>query len=73
MNDELTKVREWAQGQLDAEHVPPWATRRYVHVVVLIDEMLASRSRAAPQRKENVVHLDFARRCRATRPANLRA
>jgi len=72
MNEELTKVREWAQGQLDAEHVPPWATRRYLHVVVLIDEMLASRART-PQRRGNVVQLDFARRCRATKPVNLRA
>jgi hypothetical protein len=61
MSVELIKVREWAQDQLDAEHEAPWATRRYLHVVVLIDRMLASRA-ATPPRAGNVVHLDFSQR-----------
>ncbi len=62
MNDELTKVREWAQDELDAGHEPPWATRRYLHVVALIDEMLAPRAAPTARREGNVVRLDFSRR-----------
>jgi hypothetical protein len=61
MNVELIKVREWAQDQLDAGHEPSWVTRRYLHVVVLIDKMLASRAPTPPQ-AGNVVHLDFSQR-----------
>jgi hypothetical protein len=61
MNVELIKVREWAQDQLDAEHEAPWATRRYLQVVVLIDRLLASRA-ATPPRAGNVVRLDFSQR-----------
>ncbi|HEV2703968.1 MAG TPA: hypothetical protein VGV09_20245 [Steroidobacteraceae bacterium] len=63
MNDELTRVREWAQDKLDAEHEPPWATRRYLHVVALIDQMLAPRT-PRTRRPDNVVQLDFTRRPR---------
>jgi hypothetical protein len=66
MNNELAKVREWMQEQLDAEHEPPWATRRYLQVVALIDEMLAAPPAPGARREGNVVHLDAAR-CRRTR------
>jgi hypothetical protein len=71
MNDELRKVREWAQDELDAEHEPPWAARRYLQVVVLIDGMLASCARPAPRRACNVVQLDFARRRENKAPLRL--
>jgi hypothetical protein len=62
MNDDLAKVRDWVQDELDAGHEPPWATGRYLRVVALIDEMLAPRTPATPRREGNVVHLDFSRR-----------
>jgi|HubBroStandDraft_5_1064220.scaffolds.fasta_scaffold649930_2 hypothetical protein len=71
MNDDLRKVREWAQDELDAEHEPPWATRRYLQVVVLIDEMLASRASANPRRAGNIVQLDFTRRRENKAPLRL--
>ncbi|HTC50988.1 MAG TPA: hypothetical protein VK700_03555 [Steroidobacteraceae bacterium] len=72
MNDELAKVREWVQEELDAEHAAPWETRRYLQVVVLIDELLASQAAPIPFREGNIVHVDFTR-CRATRlPQRLR-
>jgi hypothetical protein len=66
MDDELAKVREWAQDQLDAGEQPPWATHRYLQVVALIDQMLASRHPPPdPIPAGSVVYLDFARRRRA--------
>jgi hypothetical protein len=62
MDDALIRVREWAQDQLDAGHEPPWATRRYLHLVALIDATLASRGFATAPKADNVVHWDFTRR-----------
>jgi hypothetical protein len=71
MNDELAKIRELAQNRLDALQEPPWATRRYQHLVALLDEMLAAQAAAIPacrSRPDNVVHIASARR----RPAAMR-
>lgn len=62
MNDELARVREWVQEELDAEHEAPWETRRYLQVVVLIDELLAQPAARKPRRQDNVIPLDLARR-----------
>jgi len=80
MDDQLARIREWAQGKVDALQELPWATRRSQHVIALIDEMVASQT-AAVSREEsrqppgrlarclsrdgNVIHLDSARRLRA--------
>jgi hypothetical protein len=48
MNDELAKIRELAQDRIDALQEPPWATRRYQHLVALLDEMLAVQAAAIP-------------------------
>jgi hypothetical protein len=71
MDSELARIREWAQDNLDAQHHIPWDSRRYQHLVVLIDEMLASRTQScAGRRAGNIVDLDSARRPR--RPARVR-
>jgi len=56
MNPELAKVRDWAQAELDALRVPPWATGRYHHLIQAIDRMLAQSKRS------NVVQICTARR-----------
>jgi hypothetical protein len=75
MEDDLASIREWAQDRLDAQQHIPWDSRRYQHLVVLIDDMLASRTqpqcRPQPARPKlfacagraagNVVYLDSAR------------
>ncbi len=81
MDDQLARIREWAQGKVDALQELPWTTRRSQHVIALIDEMVASQSAAVsreasrkpPDRRArcaprggNVIHLDRARRLRAT-------
>ena len=79
MNDELAKIRELAQDRLDALQEPPWATRRYQHLVALLDEMLAAQTAAVPgeysrrplepraqcSRGDNVVPIARAKRRRA--------
>jgi hypothetical protein len=60
MNDELAKIRELAQERLDALQEPPWATRRYQHLVTLLNEMLATQAAAIPP--DNVVPIASARR-----------
>lgn len=68
MQVELHKVREWAQGKLDAEHEASWATHRYLHLVALIDGILdADKRLASPSRCERVVPIESARRRRAER------
>ena len=63
MDDQLAKVREWAQDQLDAGQEPPWATGRYQRVIALIDAMLARRRQAAsPVSAGKVIYPDFGRR-----------
>jgi len=74
MDDQLARIKEWAQGKVDALQELPWATRRSQHVIALIDEMVASQT-AAVSREEarqppgrlarNVIHLESARRLRA--------
>ena len=64
MNPELTKVRDWAQAELDDLREPPWATGRYHHLIQAIDRMLASEpeATAAVPKRGNVVHICTARR-----------
>ena len=65
MNDELAKIRELAQERLDALQEPPWATRRYQHLIALIDEMQAAqcaRNRSNRPRGDNVIQIASARR-----------
>jgi hypothetical protein len=85
MNDDLTKIRELAQERLDALQEPPWATRRYQHLVALLDEMLATQAAATPDtsrrtpesracrvRADNVVPIASARRRAAGMPRRTR-
>ena len=80
MDEQLARIREWAQGSVDALQELPWATRRSQHVIALIDEMVASQtaaifrenSRQSPDRLAhrvartgNVIPLDSMRRRRA--------
>ena len=46
MEDQLARIREWAQATVDALQELPWATRRSQHVIALIDEMVASQTAA---------------------------
>jgi len=83
MEDELARIREWAQEKLDAQQHIPWDSRRYQHLVTLIDDMLASGRQleyrtqllrtqlltCAGRGAGNVVSLDSARR-RAGAAAN---
>ena len=83
MEDELARIREWAQEKLDAQQHIPWDSRRYQHLVTLIDDMLASGRQleyrtqllrtqllaCAGRGAGNVVSLDSARR-RAEAAAN---
>jgi hypothetical protein len=76
MEDELARIREWAQDRLDAQQHIPWDSRRYQHLVTLIDDMLASGAQlesrtqllrtqllaCAGGRAANVLYLDSARR-----------
>jgi hypothetical protein len=85
MNDELAKIRELAQDRLDALQEPPWATRRYQHLVALLDEMLAAQPAAIPgdqslrpqepriqsARGDNVVPIARAMRRRTVMPRRL--
>jgi hypothetical protein len=78
MEDDLARIREWAQDKLDAHQHIPWDSRRYQHLVALIDDMLSSRSAmagrtqllrtqllaCAGRRTGNIVYLDAARRSR---------
>jgi hypothetical protein len=61
MEDDLARIREWAQDRLDAHHHIPWDSRRYQHLVRLIDGMLDSRT-CAGRGAGNIVYLDSARR-----------
>jgi hypothetical protein len=75
MEDNLASIREWAQDRLDAQQHIPWDSRRYQHLVALIDDMLASRPQpdcrpqlprpqlcaCARRRAGNIVYLDSAR------------
>jgi hypothetical protein len=86
MEDNLASIREWAQDRLDAQQHIPWDSRRYQHLVVLIDDMLASRPQpqcrpqptrpqlvaCAGRRAENIVDLDSVRRRSGTRQPALR-
>jgi hypothetical protein len=76
MEDDLARIREWAQDRLDAQQHIPWDSRRYQHLVTLIDDMLGSRtqlerrtqllrtqlSACAGRSTGNIVYLDSARR-----------
>jgi hypothetical protein len=64
MNPELTKVRDWAQAELDDLREPPWATGRYHHLIQAIDRMLAAEpeATAAAPKRGNVVSICTARR-----------
>jgi hypothetical protein len=64
MDPELTKVRDWAQAELDDLREPPWATGRYHHLIQAIDRMLAAQpaATAAVTRRCNVVNICTARR-----------
>jgi hypothetical protein len=62
MNEELAKIRELAQERLDALQEPPWATRRYQHVIALIDEMQAAQRAPRRARGDNIIQLASARR-----------
>lgn len=84
MDDQLVKIRDWAQGTLDDLKEPPWATRRSQIVIVMIDEMLACESVSVSCDKiscrslerssrrllqgDNIIQIDSARR---RRTANL--
>ena len=87
MEDQLAKIREWAQGRLDDLQQAPWAARRSQHVIALIDEMLAAQaadpaarenSRRQPERavrcqprRGNVIQLDTVRRRRTVNRVRL--
>jgi hypothetical protein len=60
MEDELARIREWAQDRLDAHHHIPWDSRRYQHLVTLIDDMLGPA--CAGRGAGNIVYLNSARR-----------
>jgi hypothetical protein len=73
MDHELARVREWAQGRLDAMEEAPWASHRYQHMITVIDEMLGRRSPPVLPQTPKVVHLNSYRRrqspryCRSSR------
>jgi hypothetical protein len=83
MEDDLARIREWAQDRLDAHQPIPWDSRRYQHLVALIDDLLAAKAgvagrgellqtqflACAGRRTGNIVYLDAARRAR---PAGVR-
>lgn len=53
-DQELAKVRAWAQSKIDALEDPDWTLRRCQHIVALVDDMLGSQAafslqRGAPQ------------------------
>jgi hypothetical protein len=60
MEDELARIREWAQDKLDAQQHIPWDSRRYQHLIALIDR--TQQSACAGRRGGNIVSLDSARR-----------
>jgi hypothetical protein len=64
MKDDLASIREWAQDRLDAHQHIPWDSRRYQHLVALIDDMLTSTGpfACAGRGAGNIVYLDSARR-----------
>jgi hypothetical protein len=78
MDDQLARIREWAQGKVDALQELPWTTRRSQHVIALIDEMVASQTAAVTRQESrppdrfanryarggNIIPLDSARRRR---------
>jgi hypothetical protein len=78
MDDQLARIREWAQAKVDALQEQPWTTRRSQHVIALIDEMVASQTAAVSRQESrppgrvawclprggNVIPLDSARRRR---------
>jgi hypothetical protein len=70
MEDELARIREWAQDKLDAQQHIPWDSRRYQHLVALIarTQLLA----CAGPRAANIVDLDSARRRSRARANTLR-
>ena len=67
MDHELSTVREWAQGKLEDAAEPPWARRRYQHMIARIDQMLSTQAPAAFPEADNVISLDRARRRSAPR------
>jgi hypothetical protein len=75
MEDDLARIREWAQDKLDAQHHIPWDSRRYQHLVALIDDMLLRTQlmECAGRGTGNVVYLDSVRRRSGTmRPSAVR-
>ncbi len=74
MNDELTRIREWAQAKLDALQEPPWTAGRCQHLIALIDEMQAAQRRAERTRArgDNIVPFASHRRRATGMPARLR-
>ncbi|HEY6456445.1 MAG TPA: hypothetical protein VIY90_14325 [Steroidobacteraceae bacterium] len=58
MNDELVRIRQWAQERLDAYEEPPWARQRYQYLLGL----LSPPSPRALPRGANIVRIDTARR-----------
>jgi hypothetical protein len=66
MDHELFAVREWAQGRLEDAAEPPWARRRYQHMIARLDQMLGARVQT-PEAGDKIVSFDRARRRSATR------
>jgi hypothetical protein len=58
MNDELVKIRQWAQERLDAYEEPPWARQRYQYLLGLLQPP------SPPERPcgANIVRIGSARR-----------
>ena len=59
MDNELARIREWAQDKLDAQQHIPWDSRRYQHLIALIDR--TQHLACAGRRAGNIVYLDSAR------------
>ncbi|MCW3473443.1 hypothetical protein [Limobrevibacterium gyesilva] len=56
MDDELRRVRDWAQAKLDAGQEPPWAWYQYMKLVEAIDAILAGYQALIPM--ESLPRLD---------------
>ena len=42
--DDLSRVREWAEGKIAQGTEPPWAFKRYTELVTLLSDILEARA-----------------------------